>query len=58
VVADGTVGTLFDGDRAIGRAVVRDGEAVIAPDAETDGRDLTVSLQQDGALPARVRVEG
>jgi hypothetical protein len=58
VFADGTVGTLFDGDRAIGRAVVRDGEAVIAPDAETDGRDLTVSLQQDGALPARVRVEG
>jgi hypothetical protein len=56
--ADGTIATLFDGDRAIGRAVVSDGEAVISPDAETDGRDLTVSLDQDGALPARVRVDG
>jgi hypothetical protein len=56
-LADGTIVTLFQGERAIGRAIVRDGRARITPEVETEPEDLTVSLQQDGALPARVNVE-
>jgi hypothetical protein len=55
---EGTVVTLLDDGEPIGRGVVGpDGTATFEPDAGTDGGDLTVSYDQDGALPAVDSVE-
>ena len=49
----------FHDGEAIGRAVVgADGTATITPDVQTNADDLTVSLDQDGALPVQKEVEG
>jgi Peptidase family C25/Propeptide_C25 len=48
-----TVVTLFDDGEAIGRGIVgKDGTATIRPNVRTDAHGLSVSLQQEGALPA------
>jgi hypothetical protein len=59
-LALGTVVTVFRGDEAVGRGIVgADGKANIIPDVPFDSHDnLTLSLQQDGALPAQEAVEG
>ena len=60
-LALGTVVTVFrGGDEAVGRGVVgADGTVDIIPDVPFDNHDnLTLSLQQDGALPAQEAVEG
>lgn len=57
-VAAGTVATLLRKGEVIGRAIVgADGKATITPDVRTDTSDLTVALDQDGALPAQDPVE-
>jgi hypothetical protein len=56
-LSEGTLVTLFSGDQAIGRAVVRNGVADIVPEAGGDRRNLSISLQQDGALPAPEPIE-
>lgn len=56
--APGTVATLFHDDSPIGRGVVgSDGTVTIVPEVKTDTNNLTVRLQQDGALPASDPVE-
>jgi hypothetical protein len=55
----GTIATLLHDGEAIGRAVVgADGTATITPDAQTNADDLTVALDQTGALPVQKEVEG
>jgi Peptidase family C25/Propeptide_C25 len=55
----GTIATLFQGDRAIGRAIVgADGTAEIVPDESVPPQDLSVALDQDGALPLKKAVTG
>jgi hypothetical protein len=56
-LSEGTLVTLFSGDQVIGRAVVRNGVADIVPEAGGDRRNLSISLQQDGALPAPEPIE-
>jgi hypothetical protein len=56
--AAGTVATLFHGEDAIGRGIVGgDGNLTIVPEVKTDTSNLTVRLQQQGALPASDDVE-
>jgi hypothetical protein len=56
--APGTVVTLLHGDDVIGRGIVGgDGHVTIVPEVKTDTNNLTVKLQQDGALPASDDVE-
>jgi hypothetical protein len=53
----GTVATLFHDGEAIGRATVgADGTAEIIPDTKTPTDDLTVTFDQQGALPASKEV--
>jgi hypothetical protein len=55
----GTIATLFSGDRAIGRGIVGgDGNVTISPNDGTNGNNLHVALDQDGALPAQKDVAG
>jgi hypothetical protein len=55
----GTIATLFSGDKAIGRGIVgADGNVTITPDEGTNGNNLHVALDQDGALPAQKDVAG
>jgi hypothetical protein len=55
--AFGTVATVFSHGDAVGRGVVGgDGTVTIRPDIDKDA-DLTVSFQQDGALPAQDTVD-
>jgi hypothetical protein len=58
-LALGTVVTVFRGDEAVGRGIVgADGQANIVPDVPFGDQDhLTLSLQQDGALPAQEGVD-
>jgi hypothetical protein len=59
-LAAGTLTTLFrNGDEAIGRGIVNgDGSVDIVPDVPFDrGDKLSVSLQQDKALPAQAEVD-
>jgi hypothetical protein len=56
--APGAVVTLFHDQDAIGRGVVgSDGNVTITPDTKTDTNNLSVRVQQDGALPAQDNVE-
>jgi hypothetical protein len=59
-LAQGTLVTVFRGDEAVGRGIVgADGTTNVIPDVPFDNHDnLTLSLQQDGALPAQEAVEG
>jgi hypothetical protein len=55
----GTIATLFSGDRAIGRGIVgADGNVTITPNDGTNGNNLHVAFDQDGALPAAKDVAG
>jgi hypothetical protein len=55
----GTIATLYHDDEPIGRGVVgADGTLTITPDVRTDSDDLSVSLEQTGALPAQADVQG
>jgi hypothetical protein len=56
----GSIVTVFRGQEAIGRGIVgADGKANIIPDVPfDDNENLTLSIQQDGALPAQEAVEG
>jgi hypothetical protein len=55
----GAIATLFQDGEAIGRAIVgQDGIATITPEVQTNADDLTVSLDQDGALPVEKEVDG
>ena len=55
--AFGTIATLFHDGEAIGRATVgADGTAEIIPDANTSTDDLTVTFDQQGAIPATKEV--
>jgi hypothetical protein len=59
-LAAGTLATLFrNGDEAIGRGIVNgDGSVDIVPDVPFDqGERLSISLQQDKALPAQADVD-
>jgi hypothetical protein len=54
----GTIVTLFHDGDAIGRGVVgAGGTLTIRPDIATSSRNLTVSFQQDGTLPAQDTVD-
>jgi hypothetical protein len=54
----GTIATLLHDGEPIGRALVgADGTATITPEVQTDNQNLTVSYNQDGALPAVDQVE-
>jgi Peptidase family C25/Propeptide_C25 len=56
---EGTIATLLHDGEPIGRAVVgADGTATVRPDVQTDSKGLTVSYNQDGALPETDTVEG
>jgi hypothetical protein len=58
-LAVGTQVTLLHDGDPIGRGIVGgDGKVDIVPDVSTDTGSLSVSLQQDGALPASENVEG
>ena len=57
-LAIGSLITVFRGDEAIGRGIVgTDGAVNIVPDANVPPRNLTLSLQQDGAFPESEPVE-
>jgi hypothetical protein len=58
-LAAGTLVTVFRANEAIGRGIVGgDGKVNIIPDVPfQQGEDLSLSLQQDGALPAQEAVE-
>ncbi|MEA2427797.1 MAG: hypothetical protein QOF37_1425 [Thermoleophilaceae bacterium] len=57
--APGTIATLFSGDKAIGRGIVgADGNVTITPNDATNGNNLHVALDQEGALPAQKDVAG
>jgi hypothetical protein len=58
-LAVGSLITVFRGAEAVGRGIVGgDGAANIVPDTPIGSQDnLTLSLQQDGALPAQETVE-
>ena len=56
--ANGAEVTVFRGDEAIGRGIVQDGATDIIPDVPFEEDDkLTLSIQQDGALPAQEAVD-
>jgi hypothetical protein len=58
-LAQGTMVTLFRGEEAVGRGIVGgDGTANIVPDVPFGDQDkISMSLQQDGALPAQKDAE-
>jgi Peptidase family C25/Propeptide_C25 len=57
-LAVGSLITVFRGGDAIGRGIVgADGAVNIVPDANVPPRNLTLSLQQDGAFPESEPVE-
>jgi hypothetical protein len=58
-LAVGTLVTLVSGNEAIGRGIVgQDGTANVIPDGPASSqRNLSISLQQDGAFPASEPVE-
>jgi hypothetical protein len=58
-LAIGSLVTVFRGIEAVGRGIVgSDGTANIVPDVPVDNQDdLTLSIQADGAFPAREAVE-
>jgi peptidase C25-like protein len=57
-LAVGSLITVFRGGDAIGRGIVGgDGNVNIVPDANVPPRDLSLSLQQDGAFPESEPVE-
>jgi Peptidase family C25/Propeptide_C25 len=58
-LANGTLVTVFrNGNEAIGRGIVQNGFVDIVPEVPFDDQDdLSVHLQQDGALPAQEAVD-
>jgi hypothetical protein len=56
---EGTILTLLQNGQAIGRGIAGpDGAAVVAPEVGVEPKNLSVALDQDGALPAQDNVDG
>ena len=56
--SEGTLVTLLQKGVPIGKSIIRNGVAEVAPEFNTSQHDLSIALDQDGAFPAGEPVEG
>ena len=56
-IANGTVVTLYSSGNPVGKGIIQNGIANVIPEVEVSTRELSFSLQQDGAFPAGEPVE-